>query len=947
MSDTPAILSVLIFAEGQTASTAAQDVGLRSLAERIGAAGLSAEFQDFDAPPPEADRDTPLVYLSIGTEDQRFRGLWQLPFEVRRRWLHYSAPEKVSIEALVYCWLSATDPMVKPPEPRPEALSDQPLVSVFTAAYRTGERLHRTFRSLLAQTYARWEWVIEDDSGDGGETFRAWVQTLDDARVVKVPPQERSGRIGTVKRRAADRCRGDILVELDHDDELTPFALERIVAALCRNPDCGFVFGEASEVYEETLASHWYGWDAGFGFLAYWRQYDHQINRLVDVPRTASTNWRTVRHLVGLPNHPRAWARWAYEAAGGHRYGLFVADDFDLLLRTLLVTRPLRVPDQLYRQYRRPDGGNQTFVRNRAIQFLCGCLEHVYRERIEDQMRRWSMPVLDGEYRRIWHCDPSDPRWVMAERRDTEDSRRETFLYVFPPSGHQSLEMDLVRRLKGARAEGWNHLEIVVVGRVPEPLLTAEAPTAPPGRLRWWTTDPDWKREDTIHYGRLLCTSTQVTVLIPPASDVAWGSGQGEDLTLRYVDAFAPADPVDRHRNRLALLRHLKAKFGYRRYLEIGTDQDEVFSRMNGFELKVGVDPNAGGTHRMTSDAYFDWNRAQPPEARHRFDLILVDGLHEWSQVLRDVDNSLELLEPGGTIVLHDCMPFEERHQTVPRPMPIGFWTGNHWKAVFLLRQRPDIDIAVGRFDWGVGVLRKRPNARTFVPPKGDPALWSWGDYLGHRDEGLNLIGWAGLLEWLVTSPATPAPEPDGETDLKLRELRKRRFMVAIHCPSGVVSEPTCHALVRLFTHAERSGFHFTLGTAAGDDASQATAAIAQSFLASACSHLLILDSSMDFTVEDIFNLYAMDRDMAFIPIDAGTGITADRFIAEDESRIGVLLMRRRAVTAVAAHIGTNSASPALALSRLWHQAGQDARLGMLAAAQARVTGPQPTVLDV
>ena len=51
------------------------------------------------------------------------------------------------------------------------------------------------------------------------------------------------------------------------------------------------------------------------------------------------------------------------------------------------------------------------------------------------------------------------------------------------------------------------------------------------------------------------------------------------------------------------------------------------------FQLAFGVDPNQGGTHRMTSDEFFVTNQLT-------FDVIFIDG---W--------------DPGGTIMMHDCNP--------------------------------------------------------------------------------------------------------------------------------------------------------------------------------------------------------------------------------------------------------------------------------------------------
>jgi len=855
----PPPLTAHLFSLGQTAAATAADESLQALAARLREQDFAVVFQPHDADPRPLAGAGPEVYLSIGGAAADYAGLFAMPHADRRRWLHLDSAD-IDAAALLFCWLAATDPLpeaVELPAAQLDAHGGEaPLVSVFTAAYRSGRRIERPYRSLLAQSYANWEWVIVDDSGDDGATFEQWIAPLDDPRVRKIRPAGRSGYIGSVKREAASRCSGTILVELDHDDELTPDALQRLVDAFRRHPECGFAFGEAAEVYEDSAASHWYGWDAGFGFLVYWRQFDGASGRIVDVPRTAGTNWRTVRHLVGLANHPRAWTRATYEQVGGHRAGLSVADDYDLIVRSLLCTRPLRVPHLLYLQYRNSGGGNQTFVRNRQIQMLCAEIERYYRPRLEARLEQSGLPSLEGlPYRRLWTCDDDDPRWAAAEVVDADEAGKRSHLVVLPfaDGADTSALLDALNRCE---AQGWQGVEVVAVGKVPEGVLEAAARRAPPGRVRWWSTEADWPLADIARYGRLLCSGE---VVAAQATVVA------ARLPLQYVDAFAPTAPTDRGRDRLTVLHELRRRFGYRRYLEIGTDRDEVFAQMNGFALKVGVDPNAGGTHRMTSDDWFAANRARPPAERDRFDLVLVDGLHEWEQVLRDVDNALECLLPGGTLVLHDCMPFEERQQLVPRPQPPGFWTGDVWKAVFRLRQRADVDIAVGRFDWGVGVLRPRLNLRPLAGLPGDPAQWDWALYLAHRDEGLNAMDYPALMQWIGAPAVAAAPQPAAAAKaIDLEAMRHERFLIATPCYGGMVMEPYLHSLLRLLTFAHHNGLALEINTIVNESlVTRARNELVAAFMASDATCLVFIDADIAFDVEAFMRLYAAGKDVA------------------------------------------------------------------------------------
>ena len=62
------------------------------------------------------------------------------------------------------------------------------------------------------------------------------------------------------------------------------------------------------------------------------------------------------------------------------------------------------------------------------------------------------------------------------------------------------------------------------------------------------------------------------------------------------------------------LIQYLISKNKYSDYLEIGCDQDQLFSKIK-IENKVGVDPYSGGNVRKTSDEFFKYNK-------NKFDII-------------------------------------------------------------------------------------------------------------------------------------------------------------------------------------------------------------------------------------------------------------------------------------------------------------------------------------
>ena len=56
--------------------------------------------------------------------------------------------------------------------------------------------------------------------------------------------------------------------------------------------------------------------------------------------------------------------------------------------------------------------------------------------------------------------------------------------------------------------------------------------------------------------------------------------------------------------SRNEIIKKIKDKKNYEKYLEIGCDRDENFSKID-IKKKVGVDPSSGGTIRCTSDEFF------------------------------------------------------------------------------------------------------------------------------------------------------------------------------------------------------------------------------------------------------------------------------------------------------------------------------------------------------
>lgn len=186
---------------------------------------------------------------------------------------------------------------------------------------------------------------------------------------------------------------------------------------------------------------------------------------------------------------------------------------------------------------------------------------------------------------------------------------------------------------------------------------------------------------------------------------------------------------------RVDLINNLIKKHNYTRYLEIGVRGGETLQAINCLN-KDGVDPAGNCNYVMKSDDFFN-------SYKKIYDIIFVDGLHTGDQVIKDVNNSLLSLSDDGIIILHDCNPSEEAHQTESPTVPI--WNGTVWKAIIHFRYNPDLFVAVINDDYGLGLIKKgKQNPLSYQKDI------NWENLVKNRKEWLNLISEEEYLKYDV-----------------------------------------------------------------------------------------------------------------------------------------------------------------------------------------------------
>ncbi len=168
--------------------------------------------------------------------------------------------------------------------------------------------------------------------------------------------------------------------------------------------------------------------------------------------------------------------------------------------------------------------------------------------------------------------------------------------------------------------------------------------------------------------------------------------------------------------SKMEIISRLAVRHGFTRYLELCTSKTGHFYRL----LDRRALPTA---HRLMYHCPADFEdglaidfRTEGMNIREclseisgkglRYDIILVDPFHDYSSSYRDLSAAFDLLlDEGGMIVVHDCLP---PNIAVAAPEVIeGEWCGVTYKAYldFVFARR--LEYITVDTDYGCGIIRK------------------------------------------------------------------------------------------------------------------------------------------------------------------------------------------------------------------------------------------------
>ncbi|MEX0387230.1 class I SAM-dependent methyltransferase [Spiribacter onubensis] len=195
---------------------------------------------------------------------------------------------------------------------------------------------------------------------------------------------------------------------------------------------------------------------------------------------------------------------------------------------------------------------------------------------------------------------------------------------------------------------------------------------------------------------------------------------------IRNCISAAGAEPEYVHRKRIHLAKKIHTAGDYkewlsafhsemkpRTYLEIGVADGATLALVRPETNAVGVDPDpkiknellcSTRLFKTSSDDFFLKNKIETLVGG-KADLVFIDGLHEFKQVIRDVANAGNNAKDNAVILVHDVLPVDQKSASPKRKTL--HWPGDVYKAVaFIKRKMPALNLDfINAYPTGLAVI--------------------------------------------------------------------------------------------------------------------------------------------------------------------------------------------------------------------------------------------------
>ena len=156
------------------------------------------------------------------------------------------------------------------------------------------------------------------------------------------------------------------------------------------------------------------------------------------------------------------------------------------------------------------------------------------------------------------------------------------------------------------------------------------------------------------------------------------------------------------------LIQNLVQLTNCKKYLELGVaDGNNIYMIRDNVDKCVGVDVSDRlididriEYNIMTTDNFFKNNI-------ENFDIIFIDANHDWPYVRRDFENSLNVLNEFGIIILHDTDPM------VPIMISPGFCSDSYHIDDYIYANHPELNVVTLPIcDMGLTIVQRKKDRR-------------------------------------------------------------------------------------------------------------------------------------------------------------------------------------------------------------------------------------------
>lgn len=204
-------------------------------------------------------------------------------------------------------------------------------ISIFTPTHND-LFLKEAYDSIKNQDF--FEWIVLLNNGA--------KYNNSDPRVKIYYDNSNLNYVGYLKRKCCQYAKGDILLELDHDDLLMSNAIEEVKLAFA-DPKVGFVY--SNPIYSTKDFNKTPRFSESFQWQ--YREINfngHTLDEYIAFPPTPEA----ISRIYFAPNHLRAFRREIYESIDGYRSDMKILDDLDLMCRFYLNTKFKHIDKGLY-----------------------------------------------------------------------------------------------------------------------------------------------------------------------------------------------------------------------------------------------------------------------------------------------------------------------------------------------------------------------------------------------------------------------------------------------------------------------------------------------------------------------------------------------------------------------------------------------------------------------